>query len=90
MGYELGERATGVVVDVQPYGVFLELEDGSEGFVDAGGMVDPPAPIPDDEMWPKPGDVVVGRVVLTGDKQTRLSLRPADLAMLDQGPPSSP
>lgn len=87
VSYEIGDPATGTVVRVVRFGLFLELEDGSQGFVDAAAMSEPPLPIPDEDTWPKVGDVITGRVVYQNHHQTRLSLRPSDLRrLLLEGP----
>lgn len=74
VSYEIGNPATGTVVRVVQFGLFLELEDGTQGFVDGAAMSDPPLPIPAEDTWPKVGDVITGRVVYKNDHQTRLSL----------------
>ena len=82
MPYDIGDRATGRVVDVRPFGVFLELEDGSEGFLDASAMSEPWEPIPPADAWPVVGDVISGRSLGTRRGQTRVSVRPSCLAAL--------
>jgi len=71
--------------EVRVFGVFLELEDGSEGFVDAAAMSEPWLDIPEQQAWPRVGDIVTGRVVGVRDTQTRLSIRPSDLRALSEG-----
>ena len=85
MSYQPGDRATGVVVDVKRFGVFLALEDDTEGFIDGAGMSEPWLPIPDPETWPRVGETVTGRVLSCREHQTRLSIRPSDLRALSDG-----
>lgn len=80
--YEVGDLVTGTVVAVRRFGIFLDLEDGSEGFVDGAAMSEPWLPIPEVDRWPRVGDVLTGRVVYVDDRRTRLSVRPSDLRQL--------
>lgn len=77
----VGTRVTGVVVGRQPFGVFIEIEQGP----DAIGLVRVTA-LPVDEPLPARGTVIEGEVLWHEDHNCQVTVVPRAVAPYTEAP----
>ena len=72
------ERVSGVVVGVEPFGVFVDLDDGRSALLEVVNFAgERPFDLTD---YPKPGTRLTAALIGVAGGQVRLSMRPTDLA----------